>query len=126
MDVFSNAAQSAPMKKLIAAAVLSPEMHPDRVGERVAAIRQTLNMSKAEFADSLELDRSTMSKVESGTKGLDIIVGARIADFYGFGLDFIYRGVLSDTPPDLRSAVAANLQAVRLKKAKDDAEAKAT
>lgn len=117
MDVFSNAAQPSGMKKLVAAAILSPEMHPDRVGERITAIRETLNMTKAAFADSIALDRSTLTKVEAGTKGLDIAMGAKIADLYGIGLDFIYRGILSDAPLEIRAALAENMHAARTAKA---------
>lgn len=113
MDVFSSAPEIARMKKLVSAALLSSEMHPARVGERVAALRESLRMSKAEFADSIQLDRSTLTKVEAGNRGLDIAVGAKIAELYGAGLDFIYRGVLSDLPLELRPTVAAQIHAVR-------------
>lgn len=101
------------MKKMIAAAMLSAEMHPDRVGERVTALRMTEHLSKAEFADSVGLDRSTLTKVEAGKKGLDINVGARIAEMYGYGLDFIYRGTLTDAPEGKRSIVLAEIHAAR-------------
>lgn len=101
------------MKKLIARAALSPEMHPDRVGQRITALRDALGLSKAQFADSIDLDRSTLTKVEAGTKGLDIVAAAKIADLYAAGLDFIYRGHSSDLPVDLRPRVLANLYALR-------------
>ncbi len=90
---------------MIQAAMLSAEMHPERVGLRVTALRTCLGLSKAQLADSLEVDRSTLTKVEAGTRGLDILIGARIADLYGFGLDFIYRGVITDAPEPMRAAV---------------------
>lgn len=101
------------MKKLIASALLSPEMHPDRVGQRVTALREALKLSKAEFADNIELDRSTLTKVEAGKKGLDIAVGAKIADMYGIGMDFIYRGITSDLPIEMRPDVLARLFSIR-------------
>ncbi len=104
------------MKKMIAAAVLSAEMHPDRVGERLTAMRMSLSKSKSEFADSIELDRSSLTKIEAGTKGLDIAAAARLADLYGFGLDFIYRGVATDVPDDLRIRVLSELHAARMAK----------
>ncbi|HMO73136.1 MAG TPA: helix-turn-helix transcriptional regulator [Paracoccaceae bacterium] len=113
MDVFSRLAMVRRMKKMIAAALLSSEMHPDRVGERITALRMTLHLSKAQFADGIELDRSTLGKVEKGTKGLDIVVGARIAELYGVGLDFLYRGELSDVPEDMRIAIRNQLHAAR-------------
>lgn len=104
------------MKKMIAAAFLASEMHPDRVGERVTAMRMALHLSKAEFADSLGLDRSSLTKIEAGTKGLDIVIGAKIAEIYGFGLDFTYRGTLTDAPEALRSVVLSEIHAARMEK----------
>jgi transcriptional regulator with XRE-family HTH domain len=110
------------MKKMIEAAVLSAEMHPDRVGERVTAMRMALHLSKAEFADSIGLDRSSLTKIEAGKKGLDIVTGARIAEMYGYGLDYIYRGTLTDVPEDKRSIVMGEIHAARTAKLFDAAE----
>lgn len=104
------------MKKLLASALLSPDMHPDRIGERITALRETLRKSKAEFADSLDLDRSTLTKIEAGTKGLDIAVGAKIAQMYGAGLDYIYLGILTDLPLEIRAEVVAQIHAARTAK----------
>jgi transcriptional regulator with XRE-family HTH domain len=101
------------MKKMIASALLSPEMHPDRVGQRVTVLREALGLSKAQFADSIGLDRSTLTKVEAGLKGLDIASGAKIADMYAAGLDYIYRGVTSDLPVEMRPRIMAALYALR-------------
>jgi transcriptional regulator with XRE-family HTH domain len=109
------------MKKMIAAAFLSSEMHPDRVGERVTALRMALHLSKAEFADALGLDRSSLTKIEAGKKGLDIVIGAKIAEMYGFGLDFIYRGQLTDAPEGQRSIVLGEIHAARTAKLMDAA-----
>ncbi|OHC52523.1 MAG: hypothetical protein A3D16_12255 [Rhodobacterales bacterium RIFCSPHIGHO2_02_FULL_62_130] len=96
------------MKK-IAEQLIERESRPDRVGPRLTALRETLVLSKAEFADSISLDRSSLTKVEKGEMGLDIAVGERIAVMYGFGLDFIYRGDLSDVPLNLRAQLMAIL-----------------
>lgn len=104
------------MKTLIQNALLSAEMHPDRVGERITAMRMALGQNKAQFADSLTLDRSTLTKVEAGKKGLDIAVAVRIAEMYGFGLDYTYRGILTDAPEALRSELIAALHATRFEK----------
>jgi transcriptional regulator with XRE-family HTH domain len=84
-------------------------MRPEIVGKRITALRETLAMSKAQFADSLPMDRSSLTKVEQGTMGLDIALGVQIANLYGFGLDFIYRGDLSDVPLDHLSRLRMNL-----------------
>ncbi|MEQ8292508.1 MAG: helix-turn-helix transcriptional regulator [Roseovarius sp.] len=78
------------------------ESRPERVGPRVTALRETMAMSKAQLADSIGLDRSTLTKIEKGAMGLDIQRGEAIAHMYGFGLDFIYRGDLSDVPDKYR------------------------
>ncbi|MES2814506.1 MAG: helix-turn-helix transcriptional regulator [Pseudomonadota bacterium] len=98
---------------MLSAAFLSAEMHPDRVGARVTAMRLALQLSKAQFADSLGLDRSSLTKIEAGSKGLDIVTGAKIAEIYGFGLDFIYRGTLTDVPEAHRSEVLAELRSAQ-------------
>jgi transcriptional regulator with XRE-family HTH domain len=116
MEELSIRHHGGAMKKMIEAAVLSAEMHPDRVGERVTAMRMALHLSKAEFADAISLDRSTLTKIEAGKKGLDIVVGARIAEIYGFGLDYIYRGTLTDVPETQRSIVLSEIHAARTAK----------
>lgn len=113
MDVFPINAEGAPMKKPLTAALLSPEMNPERVGERVTALREALGKSKAQFADAIQLDRSSLTKIEAGSKGLDIAVGARIAEMFGAGLDYLYRGLLTDVPESLRVQVMAEIHAAR-------------
>lgn len=99
--------------KALAESMIERESRPARVGPRVTALRETLAMSKAQFADSISMDRSTLTKVEKGESGLDIAVGERIAVLYGFGLDYIYRGDLNDVPQDLRPQVVVNLATFR-------------
>lgn len=94
-------------------ALISRESTPAKVGPRIEAVREALEMPKAEFADSLEYDRSSLTKVEKGKMGLDIAVGERISAIYGIGLDYIYRGDLSDLPADLRPKVVQELARLR-------------
>ena len=96
------------MKKFLEK-LIPPESRPERVGPRIQAMRMALGLTAAQFADSLDYDRGTLSKVEQGKNGLDIKVGVNIAGLYGVGLDYIYRGDLSDLPPALRDAVVAAL-----------------
>jgi transcriptional regulator with XRE-family HTH domain len=117
MELISNPPTLCGMKKLIASALLSPEMMPDRVGERISALREALKLNKADFADSISLDRSTLTKIEAGTKGLDIAMGVRIGELYGVGLDYIYRGQAADLPMQIRVATLNALQEIRLDKA---------
>ena len=100
------------MKKM-ANSLVPRESRPERVGPRVTALRETLALSKAELADSIGLDRSTLTKVEKGQTGLDIAKGEAIAAIYGFGLDFIYRGDLSDVPEKYRSRLLVEMVTYR-------------
>lgn len=100
------------MKKLLND-LIPNESRPERVGPRVTALRETLNMSKAQLADSIGLDRSTLTKVEKGEMGLDIARGEAIAVLYGFGLDFIYRGDVSDVPDRHRARLLVELATFR-------------
>ncbi len=111
MEYFSPQDHKSPMKNLLKK-LISRESRWDRVGPRVAAIRLTLGLSKAAFADSIALDRSSLTKIEKGVAGLDIATGEVIAEIYGFGLDFTYRGDLSDVPLDLRPSLIGHLAAL--------------
>ena len=93
--------------------LIERESRPDRVGPRVTAIRETLGLSKAQFADTIGVDRSSLTKIEKGEAGLDIAVGERIAGLFGYGLDFIYRDDLSDVPQDARPQLMVNLLTAR-------------
>lgn len=101
------------MKRTLAKLLIERESRPERVGPRVTALREALELTKAEFADSIGLDRSSLTKVEKGDMGLDIAAGERVAALYGVGLDFIYRGDLSDVPLAIRPALMANLATLR-------------
>lgn len=109
---FFHQRHTAPMK-LMLEKLIERESRPTQVGPRVTALRETLKLSKAEFADTVGVDRSSLTKIEKGDAGLDIAVGERIAVLYGFGLDFIYRGDLSDVPQNHRPALMVNLLSAR-------------
>jgi transcriptional regulator with XRE-family HTH domain len=109
MDKLSIAWDCAPMKAPKAESLLSPEMSPDRVGPRVVALREALRLSKSQFADSIGLDRSALSRIERGIDGLGIAKAMAIADLYGFGLNYIYRGDLSDVPAEIRPTLLVEL-----------------
>ena len=108
MELFATQCHEQGMKKVINA-LIERESRWERVGPRVSALRETLKLSKAQFADSIGLDRSSLTKIENGAAGLDIATGEVVAALYGFGLDFIYRGDLSDVPLNLRPSLMVNL-----------------
>lgn len=109
MEENSAHRHNAIMRKVVEK-LIPDASRPDRVGHRITAIRQTLGMTKAELAQSIGLDPSTLTKVEKGKAGLDIAMGAIIATQYGYGLDFIYLGDLSDVPLELRPRLVQNLR----------------
>lgn len=109
MEIFPTTKHFPSMKKMLEK-LIDKEGRPDRVGLRIAAIRQAKGMTKAEFADSIRLDRSSMTKVEAGAMGLDIAVAMNIASLYGAGLNFIYRRDLTDLQPTLLASVLKNLE----------------
>lgn len=100
-----------PMQRVMDMLILR-ESRPERVGPRITALREVLGLSKAEFADSLSVDRSSLSKIEKGKAGLDIATGELVANLYGFGLDYIYRGDLSDAPLSLRAELLRQIAAL--------------
>lgn len=89
------------MKKRVAE-ILFGEARPERVAPRLIALRETLSLSPSEFADSVGLDRSSLTKIEAGERGLPVGKAVAICNLYGVGLNYIYRGDLSDMRHDLR------------------------
>lgn len=109
MEIFSHWLDCSAMPKIKIEALLSPEMNPVRVGARIAAMRDTLRLGKAEFADSVGLDRSALTRIERGAEGLGISKAVIISEMYGFGLNYIYRANLNDAPLDLRPQLLVEL-----------------
>ncbi|MGO4917675.1 helix-turn-helix transcriptional regulator [Pseudogemmobacter sp. W21_MBD1_M6] len=108
MENFSTGGNCDGMKN-IANNMIPRESRKDRVALRVHAIREALKLTKAEFADAIALDRSSLTKIEKGEAGLDIAVAERIYHIYGFGLNFIYANDLTDVPRELHSDLIAIL-----------------
>ena len=74
---------------------------PLMVARRLKALRTTLGLSKAEFADIIEIDRSSYSKIEKGTKPLLPYSAYRIYELYGVDMNFIYLGQVGGVPEKL-------------------------
>jgi transcriptional regulator with XRE-family HTH domain len=109
MEFFSATAECSTMKPSKLESLLSPEMHPERVGARLTALREALKMQKSQFADSVGIDRSALTRIEKGSEGLGISKAVIISDIYGFGLNYIYKGDLSDVPLDVRPRLLEEL-----------------
>jgi len=99
------------MKKVtrFANALVGKESRPARVGPRVRAMRETMALSPSQLADAIGLDRSTLSKIEQGKTGLSLAAGEAIADQFGFGMNFLYRGDVSDVPDRHRARLLVEM-----------------
>jgi Zn-dependent peptidase ImmA (M78 family)/DNA-binding XRE family transcriptional regulator len=62
------------------------------VGQRVASARKALGWPQAVLADKLGLDRTAVTKIESGDRGVDTLELSIIAEFLGRPMDWFVRG----------------------------------
>ena len=83
---------------------------PQMVAPRLAAARMALGLSKAAFADSIGVDRSSYTKIEKGQKPLLPRDAQRIYQLYGIDMNFIYLGQVGGLPSNLSSKVMAHLR----------------
>jgi transcriptional regulator with XRE-family HTH domain len=67
------------------------------IGGRVRALRNTRGRSQEELAELLGLNKSAISRVESGQRGLAVQELALIAPFLGVSVDEILFGEAQDT-----------------------------
>jgi transcriptional regulator with XRE-family HTH domain len=86
---------------------------PTNVALRLAAAREALGLSKAEFADMIGLDRSSYTKIEKGLKPILPPTAAVIWRLYHIDLNYIYLGEVGGLPSNLSNRVIANLKARR-------------
>lgn len=84
---------------------------PAQVARRLAALRSALGLTKAQFADIIEIDRSSYVRIEQGAKPLLPPTALRIHQLYGVDMNFLYLGHLSGLPQSLSSKVTTLLTA---------------
>ena len=84
---------------------------PEMVTPRLIALREALNLSKGEFADSIGVDRSSYSKIEKANKPILPPVAQRIWRLYGVDMNYIYLGLVETLPSHLSSKIIKNLTA---------------
>jgi transcriptional regulator with XRE-family HTH domain len=82
---------------------------PAVVARRLAALRSALGMNKATFADMIDVDRSSYTKIENGKKPLLPASAYRIYELYGVDMNFIYLGQVGGLPLKLSRAVMSHL-----------------
>jgi DNA-binding XRE family transcriptional regulator len=89
----------------------SSEIHPTRVAMRLRALREATGCGPSEFADLVNIDRSSYTKIEKGDKPLHQYMAYDIAVVFGVTMEYIYRGATSDRdlPEKLAQAIRKNL-----------------
>jgi DNA-binding XRE family transcriptional regulator len=65
---------------------------PVMVTPRLILVRESLGLSKAEFADRIGIDRSSYTKIEKADKPLLPHTAFRIWELFGADMNFIYLG----------------------------------
>jgi transcriptional regulator with XRE-family HTH domain len=83
--------------------------HPVAVGQRLQALREHHERTRAEFADSVDIDPTSYGRIEKGLKPLKADMAYRIAERWGVSMDFLYRGRLTELPGPLADALLKSL-----------------
>ncbi|KAB6714309.1 helix-turn-helix transcriptional regulator [Roseobacter sp. TSBP12] len=84
-------------------------IHPTSVGRRLEILREYRGKTKAEFADSVQIDRTSYGKIEKGIKPLKADMAYKIAERWGVSMDYLYRGRLTEIPDSLADNIIKNL-----------------
>lgn len=83
------------------------------VARRLAALRTALDLSRAEFADMLGVDRSSYTKIENGAKPLLPYAAYRIYELFGVDMNYVYLGQVGGVPADLSKKLMTALSEAR-------------
>ena len=84
------------------------------IGTRVKALRESQNESQEKLAQSLNVSRELISKIESGRQFPSVIALARLSDYYGVSADHILFGVCKEKELTQQiDRVIASLKAIR-------------
>lgn len=84
---------------------LPREMRPDKVGQRLALLRESMDLSKTDVCNRLGIDRSAYTKYESGGRALPPGTAYQLADLFGVDLDFLYLGRTRGLPLDVADRI---------------------
>jgi transcriptional regulator with XRE-family HTH domain len=82
---------------------------PALTARRLRAIRLALGLNKATFADMIDIDRSSYTKIEKGEKPLLPASAYRIFELYGVDMNFLYLGQVGGLPLRMSSQVMSHL-----------------
>jgi transcriptional regulator with XRE-family HTH domain len=83
---------------------------PAMVAQRLIALRTSLGMSRAAFADITGIDRSSYTKIEKGEKPLLPPSAYRICQLYGVDMNYLYMGRIDGLAVKLSNAVMSHLE----------------
>ena len=91
----------------------------EECGRRIAKLRITQGYTQERLADSLNMDRSILSRVEAGKRTLPVDWFVQIAAFFGVSLDYLILGRINGNDKELLHAdideLIANLEAFKEK-----------
>jgi transcriptional regulator with XRE-family HTH domain len=73
------------------------------VGQRLRVTRDVLGLSQKEFARAVGSSSSALSMWEGGSRLLDPLVAAKLAERFGLTMDWFYLGRLGGVRNDLAS-----------------------
>ena len=82
---------------------------PEEVGHRLKAVRLHYGKTRAEFAGSVQIDATSYGRIEKGQKPLKADMAFRVAERWGVSMDFLYRGRLTELPPNLADSFMRHL-----------------
>ncbi|MCW1920844.1 helix-turn-helix domain-containing protein [Rhodobacter sp. KR11] len=86
--------------------------HPSRVAPRIEAVRMAVGLNRSEFADRIDVDRSSFTKIADGKKPLLPRDAYKIFELWGVDMNFLYLGQIRDLPPSLSSKIVSHLKAL--------------
>lgn len=73
-------------------------------------MRRVNGLSKRDLAGIMDLDPSSLTKIQKGEKALQPIYVARLKDRFGVTMDWVYLGDLSGVRKSLADALEAELR----------------
>ena len=82
----------------------------EMVMPRLIAIRLSCELSKAEFADRIGVDRSSYTKMENGDKPILPHIASRIWEQFGVDMNYIYLGRMDGLSKNVSSKLIKALK----------------
>jgi transcriptional regulator with XRE-family HTH domain len=86
---------------------LAAEMRPERIGERMRALRRALGLRPSEMADLLGIERTYWSRFEGGKRPISDHVAVLLVARFGVTLDWLILGRWDKLPFDLAEKLRA-------------------